>query len=116
MSQVNILALILLPYWLAPYLLISRIAPEPPIVSSLLGLMLYILGVVIMMTADAQKHFTLTQKKGLITTGMFGEARDVPHTGLTRILTRTRTLTHALSHPSPCRPPPRTITAHHHTN
>jgi protein-S-isoprenylcysteine O-methyltransferase Ste14 len=42
---------------------------------------LHTLGVALMMSADAQKYFTLKAKRGLITTGLFKRVRHPNYTG-----------------------------------
>lgn len=66
-------ALVLGPYWGIGWFLISRhpeVTPPSPLKMACC-VCVYALGVVIMMVADAQKHFTLKYKRGLITSGMF---------------------------------------------
>jgi steroid 5-alpha reductase family enzyme len=55
--------LVLGKYWLAPYLLISRTAPEPSLPRCLAALVLYVLGVVLMMVADCYKYAQLKLMK-----------------------------------------------------
>ncbi len=76
-------ALVLGPYWLAPWLLISGAAGVPERPPWLLGLaaFLYGVGVSIMLAADAQKYFTLQHRPGLITTGMFRYVRHPNYLG-----------------------------------
>lgn len=76
-------ALVLGPYWLAPWLLISGAAGVPERPAWLLGgaALLYALGVAIMLAADAQKYFTLRVERGLITTGMFRFVRHPNYLG-----------------------------------
>lgn len=73
-------ALVLGPYWLAPWLLISSGAEAP---AWLLGAstLAYVLGVVTMMGADAQKYFVLKARKGLITDGFFARIRHPNYLG-----------------------------------
>lgn len=73
------------PYWVAPYLLISPILGEAhhgadwPMLAT--AIFCYALGLTLMLTADAQKYFTLKHKPGLITTGMFTRIRHPNYTG-----------------------------------
>ena len=81
MSFVSVLG----PYWVAPFLLISGIlGPEYTSPSDML-LMLYIfihtLGVAIMLSADAQKFYTLKYQTGLISEGMFKYIRHPNYLG-----------------------------------
>ncbi len=82
-SGLNAFLLVLGPYWSFSFLLISGILPLPPVSNALLcaAIVLHTLGVVIMMTADAQKYFTLQVKRGLITTGMFKWVRHPNYLG-----------------------------------
>ncbi len=83
-GMVAILA-VLGPYWVAPYLLIS------PVLGPLhhgadwfwmtLAIFSYSLGLAIMLSADAQKFYTLKYQKGLITTGMFALVRHPNYLG-----------------------------------
>lgn len=72
------------PYWIAPVLLITDVLPQRPDPSPLrmgLSTLLYALGVVVMMAADAQKFFTLRARRGLITDGMFARVRHPNYLG-----------------------------------
>jgi steroid 5-alpha reductase family enzyme len=67
-------------YYVAPYLLISRhlVLPSP-----LIGLVLviYIFGVFLHYVSDAQKFYTLQNKKGLIEEGLFKHTRNPNYLG-----------------------------------
>jgi len=73
------------PYWVAPYLLISPVLGETyvPVGWSTLfsAILLYTLGLALMLSADAQKYYTLKFKKGLITTGLFKRIRHPNYLG-----------------------------------
>ncbi len=73
------------PYWVAPYLLISPVLGEAHVGASqvwtTVAIFSYVLGLALMLIADAQKHYTLISKKGLITTGMFGLIRHPNYLG-----------------------------------
>src|SRR5215471_7990238 len=62
-------------YWVFGWLLISGISrpsyPLPENAWFCLCISLSIIGCVIMVAADAQKHFTMRFRRGLITDGMF---------------------------------------------
>ncbi len=76
--------LVLGPYWVFPFLLVSDVlGPRPPPSASLLGfcIALHTMGVVIMIAADCQKHFTLMLRPGLITGGMFKHTRNPNYLG-----------------------------------
>lgn len=77
--------LVLGPYWLFPWLLISPVlgAHRPPPSPALLAaaVSLHTLGVVIMMSADSQKYFTLKYRRGLIEEGMFARTRHPNYLG-----------------------------------
>ena len=67
-------------YYIAPYLLISRHLTLP---SPLIGfvLVLYILGIFLHYVSDAQKFYTLQNKKGLIDEGLFKYTRNPNYLG-----------------------------------
>jgi steroid 5-alpha reductase family enzyme len=73
-------------YYVAPYLLISRHVTLTP---SLIGLILtiYIFGVFLHYVSDAQKHYTLQTKKGLIEDGLFARTRNPNYLGEIMIYT-----------------------------
>jgi protein-S-isoprenylcysteine O-methyltransferase Ste14 len=77
--------MVLGPYWIIPYLLISPVLGDVHVGANWLwmssAIALHTLGVAIMMTADAQKFFTLKYKRGLITTGMFRYVRHPNYLG-----------------------------------
>ena len=72
-------------YWVIPYLLISGILGPDQKMASLTvltaAISLHTLGVVIMMTADCQKYFTLKYQKGLIRDGLFKYIRHPNYLG-----------------------------------
>ena len=67
-------------YYVAPYLLISRHLTLP---SPLIGLVLvvYIFGIFLHYVSDAQKFYTLQNKKGLIEEGLFKHTRNPNYLG-----------------------------------
>jgi steroid 5-alpha reductase family enzyme len=67
-------------YYVAPYLLISRHLTLP---SPLIGLVLvlYIFGIFLHYVSDAQKYYTLQNKKGLIEDGLFRRTRNPNYLG-----------------------------------
>ncbi len=73
------------PYWVIPFLLISPVLGENHIGANWIVLTIAIavhtLGLAIMLTADAQKFFTLKHQKGLITSGMFRYIRHPNYLG-----------------------------------
>jgi protein-S-isoprenylcysteine O-methyltransferase Ste14 len=73
-------ALVLGPYWLAPILLVVDDTQQPAwlLVTAAIS---YAIGVVVMMVSDAQKHFTLAARPGLITTGFFARVRHPNYLG-----------------------------------
>ncbi len=74
--------LILATYWIAPFLLISR--PEASVVPNwflAFCIALHTLGIVIMISADCQKHFSLKYHKALITDGIFRYSRHPNYLG-----------------------------------
>jgi protein-S-isoprenylcysteine O-methyltransferase Ste14 len=77
-------AMVLGPYWVAPFLLISDVLPERPDPSALVmgvAILIHTLGVVIMTVSDAQKYYTLRLKRGLIQDGMFRYIRHPNYLG-----------------------------------
>lgn len=67
-------------YWIAPWLLISRgVVPPLELVAGAIALNL--IGTVLHYGSDAQKHFTLKERKGLITTGFFSRCRNPNYLG-----------------------------------
>lgn len=77
-------ALVLGPYWSMPFLLISGVlGPRPPASPALLcaAVALHTIGVALMFGADAQKFFTLKERRGLITSGFFARIRHPNYLG-----------------------------------
>ncbi|MEB3166697.1 MAG: DUF1295 domain-containing protein [Cyanobacteriota bacterium] len=67
-------------YWLAPVLLIrSGAVPPPPLAAAATALC--ITGVFLHYGADAQKHFTLRYRPGLIDEGFFARCRNTNYLG-----------------------------------
>ena len=67
-------------YWVAPFMLISRgVIPPLPLVA--IAIALNILGVFLHYGSDAQKHFTLKYRQGLITEGFFARCRNTNYLG-----------------------------------
>lgn len=81
LCQISSFVLVLGPYWLAPYLLISRAAPEPSLERCCCAIVIYIIGVVLMMISDCYKTATLRIRKGLICDGPFAYVRHPNYTG-----------------------------------
>jgi protein-S-isoprenylcysteine O-methyltransferase Ste14 len=85
MGAINSFLFVLGPYWLFGWLLISgRGAENYPLPDNAwycLCISLCMIGCVVMIAADAQKHFTLKYKKGLITTGMHRYIRHPNYLG-----------------------------------
>ena len=73
-------ALVLGPYWLAPVLLVVDDTRRPAWLLAACAIA-YAMGVVLMMASDAQKHFTLAERRGLITTGFFARVRHPNYLG-----------------------------------
>jgi protein-S-isoprenylcysteine O-methyltransferase Ste14 len=73
-------ALVLGPYWIAPVLLVVDDTQQPAWLLAAAA-MAYAVGVVVMMASDAQKHFTLKVRRGLITTGFFARVRHPNYLG-----------------------------------
>jgi steroid 5-alpha reductase family enzyme len=67
-------------YWLAPWLLIrSGAVPPPPLIAAAIALNL--LGTFLHFGSDAQKHFTLAARPGLICDGFFRYSRNPNYLG-----------------------------------
>lgn len=72
--------LVLGPYWVLPWLLVSRgTQASPPLLAAAIAL--HTVGVAVMLAADAQKHFTLRARPGLITDGMHARTRHPNYLG-----------------------------------
>ncbi len=84
-AGLNVFFGVLFWYWVFGWLLISGYAqpvyPLPEYAWFCLCISLCILGSVIMIAADAQKYFTLREKSGLITDGMFRYIRHPNYLG-----------------------------------
>ena len=68
------------PYWIAPYLLITR----KPIISNwviLSSIGIHTLGCVLMMASDTQKYWILKYQRGLISNGWFSRCRNTNYLG-----------------------------------
>jgi protein-S-isoprenylcysteine O-methyltransferase Ste14 len=72
-------------YWVFGWLVVSGVAsaeyPFPDAAWFALCTLLCLIGIAIMIAADAQKYFTLQVEKGLITTGMFRHIRHPNYLG-----------------------------------
>jgi protein-S-isoprenylcysteine O-methyltransferase Ste14 len=79
-GAVNSFLLVLGLYWLAPLLMITQRLEQPTFVLAGATL-LYAVGVVIMVGADAQKYFVLRLRPGLIVDGFFGRVRHPNYLG-----------------------------------
>lgn len=77
------IAFVFLPlqaYLLAPYLLISRHVANPPYVLGAV-VAIYTIGIFLHYVSDAQKYFTLRERRGLITDGFFRRVRNPNYLG-----------------------------------
>ena len=81
LSQVLSFALVLGPYWIAPYLLVSGIAPAPSNTRCLAAMVCYAVGVVLMVVSDCYKLVTLKHKRGLVVDGPFALVRHPNYLG-----------------------------------
>ena len=72
-------------YWVFPFLVVTRgfgtWTSEPGNALLASAIALHTLGVVIMMTADAQKNLTLPLRRGLMTTGLYARIRHPNYLG-----------------------------------
>jgi protein-S-isoprenylcysteine O-methyltransferase Ste14 len=73
--------LVLGPYWIFPFLLISGIAEGAALPWVAFAVALHTLGVAIMLVADAQKFYTLRVQRGLITSGLHKHVRHPNYLG-----------------------------------
>lgn len=80
-GALNAMLFVLGPYWIAPWLLISGIAPGATLPWLTAAIAIHTLGLAIMLVADAQKFYTLRVKRGLITDGMFRYMRHPNYLG-----------------------------------
>jgi protein-S-isoprenylcysteine O-methyltransferase Ste14 len=67
-------------YYAAPYLLISRHVTMPPYGLAII-LVVYIVGIFLHYVSDAQKHYVLEAKKGLVEEGLFSRTRNPNYLG-----------------------------------
>jgi len=67
-------------YYLAPYLLISRHVTWPSYLFAVV-LVIYIVGIFFHYVSDAQKFYTLRERKGLIVDGLFTRTRNPNYLG-----------------------------------
>jgi len=72
--------MVLGPYWVIPWLLISRDVQASGVLIAF-ATVLYVVGVVTMMGADTQKYFVLKARRGLITDGWFSRVRHPNYLG-----------------------------------
>eukprot|EP00928_Gymnodinium_smaydae_P090470 TRINITY_DN74265_c0_g1_i1.p1 TRINITY_DN74265_c0_g1~~TRINITY_DN74265_c0_g1_i1.p1 ORF type:complete len:249 (+),score=37.27 TRINITY_DN74265_c0_g1_i1:66-812(+) len=73
--------IVLGPYWVAPYLLISGAVEAPSVCRCAVAMIVYVIGLVLMMAADCYKAATLAVKPGLITSGPFALCRHPNYLG-----------------------------------
>jgi len=78
-------------YYVAPYLLISRAVTLHPALIAFV-LVLYIFGIFFHYVSDAQKYYTLQNKKGLIEEGLFARTRNPNYLGEIMIYTAYATM------------------------
>ena len=71
---------VLMLYWVAPFLLISR-GTVPPLPLVALAIALNLWGIFLHYVSDAQKYYTLKYQPGLITEGLFARCRNTNYLG-----------------------------------
>lgn len=71
---------LLMLYWAAPFLLISR-GTIPPLPLASLAIAVNIWGIFLHYVSDAQKYYTLKYQPGLITEGLFARCRNTNYLG-----------------------------------
>ncbi len=79
-------------YWIAPWLIVSRGVDAPPWILAL-AVALWGFGTLLHFGADAQKHFVLQARPGLITDGFFARTRNPNYLGEILIYAGFATLT-----------------------
>lgn len=79
-GALNAWVFVLGPYWLAPWLIVAHDLQQPPAVLAAASL-LCVLGVALMVGADAQKFFVLRARPGLIDDGFFARTRNPNYLG-----------------------------------
>lgn len=67
-------------YWIAPVVVVVGRVEQPAWLLAVASVV-YVVGVVVMMTADAQKYYVLKARRGLITDGMFARVRHPNYLG-----------------------------------
>lgn len=72
--------IMLILYWIAPFILISS-GTVPPLPLVALAISGNIFGVFLHFASDAQKYYTLKYQKGLITEGFFARCRNTNYLG-----------------------------------
>lgn len=79
-GAVNMYVMLVAWYWLIPWLFLSRhIDPSGPLLAAAIAL--HTLGVVTMIAADGQRHFTLKYRSGLFTGGLYAYTRNPNYLG-----------------------------------
>ncbi|HKJ92011.1 MAG TPA: DUF1295 domain-containing protein [Longimicrobiales bacterium] len=68
-------------YWAAPFLLVSGAAGATPVPVRAAAVVVFTVGLVLMLGADAQKHAALRRGAGLIQTGFFRRTRHPNYLG-----------------------------------
>jgi protein-S-isoprenylcysteine O-methyltransferase Ste14 len=77
--------LVLAPYWVMPWLLVSGVLgpghpqPTPALMAACIAI--FIVGLTLMIGADAQKHAALAARPGLITNGFYARMRHPNYLG-----------------------------------
>ena len=67
-------------YWIAPvYIICNHVEPQALIIGAAVAL--NVLGTLLHFGSDAQKHYTLLNKRGLITDGFFARCRNTNYLG-----------------------------------
>lgn len=79
-GAVNMYVMLIAWYWLIPWLFLSRhVEPSGPLLAAAIAL--HTLGVVTMIAADGQRHFTLKYRQGLFTGGLYAYTRNPNYLG-----------------------------------
>lgn len=81
-GAVNMYVALIAWYWVIPWLFLSRgVEPSGPLLATAIAM--FSLGVVTMVAADGQRHFTLATRKGLFTGGLYRYTRNPNYFGET---------------------------------
>ncbi len=79
-GAINMYVMLVAWYWIIPWLFLSRhIVPSGPELAGAIAL--FCIGLVTMIAADGQRHFTLLNRRGLFTGGLYAYTRNPNYLG-----------------------------------